>query len=71
MMTAMYKPTKDRPSRGLQYAAAYNEAENRFYSKHPERRKDNSMIQKAMNNPGLLVEEVEDKKINTVPYGKD
>ena len=42
-----------------------------FYSKHPERRKDNSMIQKAMNNPGLLVEEVEDKKIKTIPYGKD
>ena len=29
------------------------------------------MIQKAMNNPGLLVEEVEDKKIKTIPYGKD
>jgi hypothetical protein len=71
MMTAMYKSTKDRPSRGLQYAAAYNESETRFYNRNPGARKDNAMLQKAMETPGLLVEEVLDKPVKTIPYGKD
>ena len=70
-MTAMYKSTKDRPSRGLQYATAYNESENRFYNRNPGARKDNAMLQKAMATPGLLVEEVLDRPIKTIPYGKD
>ena len=69
-MTAMYKATKDRPSRGLQYKAAYDEAENRFYSKYPACRKDNAMLKKAMANNGALIEEVGDK-VTTIKYGKD
>ncbi len=69
-MTAMYKATKDRPSRGLQYKAAYDEAENRFYSKYPACRKDNAMLKKAMANNGDLIEEVGDK-VTTIKYGKD
>ena len=63
-MTAMYKATKDRPSRGLQYKAAYDEAEDRFYSKYPACRKDNAMLKKAMANNGDLIEEVGDKVNN-------
>ena len=69
-MTAMYKATKDRPSRGLQYKAAYDEAEDRFYPKYPACRKDNAMLKKAMANNGDLIEEVGDT-VKTIKYGKD
>jgi hypothetical protein len=69
-MTAMYKATKDKPSRGLQYKAAYDEAEDRFYSKYPACRKDNAMLKKAMANNGDLIEEVGDT-VKTIKYGKD
>lgn len=69
-MTAMYKATKNRPSKGLQYKAAYDEAEDRFYSKYPACRVDNAMLKKAMANNGDLIEKVGDT-VKTIKYGED